>query len=82
MATGNKFFSRRWTAVALTLLVALGAVAPSAQERGKQGPRRRADRVDVQLAERLDQGDGSDAERVIITLKPGAKRRIDRKSVV
>ncbi|HUU35641.1 MAG TPA: hypothetical protein VMW48_16360, partial [Vicinamibacterales bacterium] len=69
---------RRWStgglALALAFLfVATGAVAPHAQGRG-QGPQRRADRADRQLADRLDQGDGSERERVIITLKPGAKR--------
>ena len=44
--------------------------------RAGPGPHRRAERVDQQLAERLNQGDGSDRERVIITLKPGAKRRL------
>jgi hypothetical protein len=76
-----RYRGRRWSTGWLTvaiafLLVVAGAVAPSAQGRG-QGPHRRtdrADRADRHLAERLNQGDGSDRERVIITLKPGAKR--------
>ena len=73
-----KCWSSGWYALALALLlVATGAVAPHAQGRGQgRGPQRRADRADRQLAERLNQGDGSDRERVIITLKPGAKRRL------
>ena len=74
MRTQKEHWSSGWAAAAIALLVAAGAVAPSAQGRSAQGPQRRADRADRQLAERLNQGDGSDRERVIITLKPGAKR--------
>ncbi|MCC6991802.1 MAG: hypothetical protein IT181_22560, partial [Acidobacteria bacterium] len=77
MRIRNKHWSSGWTAVAIALLViATGAVAPSAQGRSGQRPQRRADRADLELAARLNQGDGSDRERVIITLKPGAKRRM------
>ena len=76
-ARRGKHWSSGWYALAVALLlVATGAVAPHAQGRGGPGPHRRADRADRQLAERLNQGDGSDRERVIITLKPGAKRRL------
>ena len=75
-ARRGKHWSSGWYALAVALLlVATGAVAPHAQSRGQgRGPQHRADRADRQLAERLNQGDGNDRERVIITLKPGAKR--------
>ena len=77
-ARRGKHWSSGWYALAVALLlVATGTVAPHAQGRGQgRGPQRRADRADLQLAERLNQGDGTDRERVIITLKPGAKRRL------
>ena len=60
MRTQKEHWSSGWAAAAIALLVAAGAVAPSAQGRSAQGPQRRADRADRQLAERLNQGDGSD----------------------
>ncbi len=76
MRIRKKHWSSGWTTAVIALLVSAGAVAPSAQGRGDKGPQRRAERVDRHLAERLDQGDGNDRERVIITLKPGAKRQL------
>ncbi|MDH4064322.1 MAG: hypothetical protein OEW19_07970, partial [Acidobacteriota bacterium] len=71
---------RRSTAAILALalcVLAGGAATPIAQSRGASGPPAGASaraHVDVQLAARLSRADDTAREKVIITVKPGAKR--------
>ena len=69
---------RCWHTVAMALAVLAVGSVPSFAQGGARAQRseRRAERLDAHLEQRLTRGDDTETERVIITMKPGTKRRL------